>query len=396
MHYSNYIEKILDLQEVKVDKIENKEKITEIYVSKPRKQCNCPCCGKLTDKIHDYRYQKVKDLPSFGKDVILIVKKRRYRCLCGKRFFESNEFLAKYQRRTIRTTAAIINELSDTKSYKEVAKKYKLSIATVIRIFGIISYPKPKELPEVIGIDEFKGNTGSEKYQCILTDISNKKIMDILPTRYQYKLCQYFKQYSREDRSKVKFFVSDMYNTYAEMAKTYFPNAIYIIDKYHWIRQAIWAFENVRKETQKKFSKDYRIYFKHSRKLLLKRQSKLSRDEMQEVNIMLYASSDLLTSYTLKEMLYEILDTKDEECRENLFKDWIACASDSGIGQFEKCASTYRNWFKPILNSLKYPFSNGFTEGCNNKIKVLKRNAYGCKKFFRFRNRIMFIFDKSC
>ena len=335
----------------------------------------------------------MSDLSSFGKSVILIIKKRRYRCVCGKRFIENNDFLAKYQRRTTRTTVAIINELSDTKSYKSVAKKYNLSVTTIIRLFEMISYPKPKKLPEVIGIDEFKGNTGEEKYQCILTDISNKKIIDILPTRYQYKLCQYFKQFSREERANVKFFVSDMYKTYAEMAKTYFPNAIYIIDKYHWIRQAIWAFENVRKEVQKKFSKDYRIYFKHSRKLLLKRQCKLTQDEMQAVNIMLYASSDLLASYQLKEMLYEILDTKDEKQRENLFKEWIECASASGITQFEKCANTYRNWFRPILNSLIYPFTNGFTEGCNNKIKVLKRNAYGCQSFHRFRNRIMFIFD---
>ena len=386
---------MLDLQEVIIEKIVNKEKTTEIHISKPRKMSKCPKCHKLTDKVHDYRYQKVSDLSSFGKDVTLVIKKRRYRCSCGKRFIECNDFLPRYQRRTTRTTAAIIKDLSNTKSYKEVAKKYRLSITTIIRIFGIISYPTPKKLPEVIGIDEFKGNTGSEKYQCILTDISNKKIIDILPTRYQYKLCQYFKQYSREERSKVKVFVSDMYKTYAEMAKTYFPNAIYIIDKYHWIRQAIWAFENVRKEEQKKFSKDYRIYFKHSRKLLLKRKSKLSQDKLQQVNIMLYASADLLTSYNLKELLYEILDSKDEESREKLFKDWIECALDSGITPFEKCAKTYQNWFRPIIDSLKYPFTNGFTEGCNNKIKVLKRNAFGCKKFSRFRNRILFLFDKS-
>ena len=334
---------MLNLQEVIIDKIEIKEKIAEIYISKPRKLSRCPKCNNMTDKIHDYRYQKVDDLSSFGKDVILIVKKRRYICSCGKRFIESNNFLAKYQRRTTRTTAAIIKDLSDIKSYKEVAKKYNLSITPIIRIFGIISYPKPQKLPKVIGIDEFKGNTGNEKYQCILTDISNKKIMDVLPTRYQYKLCQYFKQYDREERSKVEFFVSDMYKTYAEMAKTYFPNAVYIIDKYHWIRQAIWAFENVRKEVQKKFSKDYRIYFKHSRKLLLKRQSKLNQDELQQVNIMLYASADLLTSYNLKESLYEILDEKAEARREMLFKEWIACAADSCITPFEKCAKTYLN-----------------------------------------------------
>ena len=64
-----------------------------------------------------------------------------------------------------------------------------------------------------------------------------------------------------------------------------------------------------------------------------------------------------------------------------------------GLEPFEKCAGTMCNWFTEITNSFDINIINGFTEGCNNKIKVLKRNAYGYRNFNLFRNRILHIFS---
>jgi len=64
-----------------------------------------------------------------------------------------------------------------------------------------------------------------------------------------------------------------------------------------------------------------------------------------------------------------------------------------GVLQFEKCAATIQNWITGILNSFSVPLTNGFTEGCNNKIKVLKTNAYGYRNFNRFRDRILHMFS---
>ena len=73
--------------------------------------------------------------------------------------------------------------------------------------------------------------------------------------------------------------------------------------------------------------------------------------------------------------------------------DWINSELDSDIPQLQKCANTMMNWLTGILNSFSSTITNGFTEGCNNKIKVLKRNAYGYRNFNRFRNRILHIFS---
>ena len=67
----------------------------------------------------------------------------------------------------------------------------------------------------------------------------------------------------------------------------------------------------------------------------------------------------------------------------------IENAESSGIPEFEKCAATYRRWLKEIKNAFKYGYTNGPTEGFNNKIKVLKRVSFGIKNFQRFRNRII-------
>jgi len=392
MLHLDYTEKILGLQEVEIKKIREEKEKTEISIEMPRKECVCPSCGKRTDRIHDYRHQRIKELPAFGKSAVLILRKRRYACSCGKRFAEPNTFLIKYQRMTQRAIIMMLEKLRNNRSYSDVAREFNVSVSTVIRYFKNVSYSKPSKLPEAIGIDEFKGNSGGEKFHGIITDLENKNVIDILKTRYERDLCDYFRTYNR---SGVKYFISDMYKPYAEIAECYFPKATYVIDKYHWVRQAIWAFEAVRKEVQKKFSKKYRIYFKKSRRLLLAHMDKLKKEELQQVMIMLDISPTLSTAYFLKEQLYTVLAEPDPNKQKKMFSDWIEESSESEIPAFVKCANTYRTWFKPITNSFFCPYTNGFTEGCNNKIKVLKRNAYGLKNFKRFRNRILFMFSNK-
>ncbi|MDY4084312.1 MAG: transposase [Ruminococcus bromii] len=190
---------------------------------------------------------------------------------------------------TNRLSAYIIDRLTDVTSFSGMAREVNLSVSTVIRIFDLVSY-SPKKLPVALSIDEFKGDTNREKYQCILTNPVNKVVLDILPKRYESYLTKYFNAFSREERSKVKYFVSYMWKPYSNISSVWFKNATQIVDKYHWIRQVIWAFEAVRKQEQKKFSKSHRRYFKKSRQLLIKRFNFLSDEQKQQVNIMLYAS----------------------------------------------------------------------------------------------------------
>ena len=69
--------------------------------------------------------------------------------------------------------------------------------------------------------------------------------------------------------------------------------------------------------------------------------------------------------------------------------DWFMAVNAADIGEFTECARTYADWMEEILNIFRTGLSNGYTEGCNNRIKVIKRNAYGMRNFERFRKRIL-------
>ena len=161
MLYRYFTEKLLGLQDILIENIEEIDGTIHIYCKLERKMHKCPACGNHTDKIHDYREQVIKDIPAFGKFVFIHLKKRRYRCSCGKRFYEKNTFLPRFHRMTNRLVAYVINKLRSETSFTSVAKEGNLSIPTVIRIFDFISYLL-KKLPTAISIDEFKGNTGKK------------------------------------------------------------------------------------------------------------------------------------------------------------------------------------------------------------------------------------------
>lgn len=393
MLYSYITKNLIGLQDVILKNVEQDKKFIYIYVQMPRKAHICPCCGKSTDKVHDYRKQYIKDIPAFGKQTYIVLNKRRYVCHdCKKRFYEKVDFVPRKHQSTKRLAFYVIDKLSDERSFTSVAKETNLSVSTVIRRFDMVSFIQPKTLPEVLAIDEFKGNTGKEKYQCILTNPNTGEVLDILPERKYSYLSKYLRKYSREERKKVKYFISDMWNPYTNIATTYLPEATQVIDKYHFIRQIIWAFENVRKSEQKKYGKSNRLLFKNSKRILTKRASKLKDDQKQRVNAILYISDALRESYILKEEFYEVCDCTDRASAKVMMEKWIYSAQGSNLDEYHNCANTLLNWQKGILNSFEVPYTNGFTEGCNNKIKVLKRNAYGYRDFERFRKRILHMF----
>ncbi|HIW20404.1 MAG TPA: ISL3 family transposase [Candidatus Dorea intestinavium] len=387
--HSNSISKLLNLTEVIVKKVEHKNSVVDISIeTKPSSQ-TCPACGQQTSKIHDYRTQKVKHTSIGHKSIVLTLRKRRYSCSCGKRFYEHYYFLSRYMRCTKDLMKHICHELRKQVSFASVAKDAVVSTKTAIRYFDYISYPKPSKLPEVLCIDEFRGNAGSEKFQCILVDGKKNKILDILPDRKWDHLIKYFATFTRKERSRVRFFVSDMWRPYRDLAKRYFPNAEIITDKYHFIRQVTWAIESVRKELQKTMPADLRKYYKHSRSLILKRESKVKEEKRPELELMLTYNDQLRHAHWLKERFLDVCEQPKYSIQRKDFWDWIKFAEKSGIPKFEKCAETFRNWKIEILNALKYGYTNGSTEGFNNKIKVLKRISYGVQDFERFRNRIL-------
>ena len=382
----NNINSLLNLKGVYVKNIYYSEGLVEINVATKKKLQRCPNCGNKTSRVHDYRVQRIKDLPIHSTNSILVLKKRRYVCSCGKRFYEKLDFLPRYHRMTSRVYSSILESLKSNYSFSHVAHSLNISTATVQRIMRLLSY-SCTSLPEVLSIDEFKGNSGGAKYHCILVDPVNRKVLDILKDRKSHILTEYFRNFN--DRSNVKYFVTDMWRPCVDIAKTYFRNATIVIDKYHFIRYNIWAIEKVRKRVQKNLGDKLRKYFKRSKKLILAKKDSLDQDSKRELEIMLLYSEDLRQAHYIKELFYQFTQAKNSvEARELLGK-WINIARSSGIKEYISCANTLYNWRKEICNSFDVPYTNGCTEGFNNKIKVIKRNAFGFRNFNNFRTRIL-------
>lgn len=383
------ITKLLGLEDVIVKNVEENEREFEIYIELPRKTHECPCCGRNTDRIHDYRMQRIRDCPAFGKPVYLFLKKRRYICReCGKRFYERNRFLPKYYRRTQREIVAVINGFRELVSAKHISAEHGISVNTALRYFDLVSYGTLK-LPRVLSMDEFKGNADGEKFQTILTDAENHKVLDILPNRKARDLIKFFLKFPREERLKVEYVVIDMSKVFYSVAQTCFPKATVVADRYHVLRQAAWAMENVRKDRQKKLSQEWCRYFKRYRYLLYKNPKKFSEEESDKLRVLLGISTDLEYAYKLKNSFREVMRSHDSNTGKKLLADWVYFAESSGLEEFSKCTKAVHNWSDEILASFDCPYSNGYTEGCNNKTKALKRVCFGVRSFARLRNRIL-------
>ena len=347
MLYEDNNAKLLGLEDVLVRKIWGNEEEQHVEVELPRRKHNCPCCGAETEQIHDYRMQRIKDISSFGKNVYLHLRKRRYVCgSCGKRFYEKNDFLPRYHRMTSRKNARIIEDFRDTVSASYIARKHNISVSTALRYFNLVVY-SCKKLPEVLSIDEFKGNAGGEKYQTILTDANNRKIMDILHNRKESELIRYFRQF--ENRKEVKYFVMDMNPHFRNVAETCFPKATIVIDRYHVTRQVIWALERVRKEVQKHLSAEWRRFCKHSKALLNKPPHKLKDEEREKLRIILGLSSRLEQAYCLKNDFLFLMHSPNSKVAKELLIRWIVRAENAHLPEFYECTRAIHNWSKYIL-----------------------------------------------
>ncbi len=391
MLYNDYTRELLGLTDVIVTGVNRDESSCTILIEMPRLPHTCPICGQKTDQIHDYRTQIIKDISMFGKSTLLQLRKRRYHCpACHKNFPEQVPFLPRYHRLTNRLSAYVISEFHMVQPMSSIAARTNLSGTTAARIFDHIQYPKPS-LTQVLSFDEFRGNAGGEKFQFIITDPKEHRVLDILPTRKTEDLYGYFSQY--KNREMVKYVVIDMSKEYRMLAHTCFPHATLVADKYHVVRQVIWAFENVRKQEQLKFADSRRKYFKRSRRLLIKHPDKLTEMEKDQVAAMLSISERLRYAYALKNEFLKVMKSKNSyEARKRLgVWNMMAQGYRSEVPEFIACFNTYTNWQKEILNSFDCPYTNGYTEGVNNKIKVIKRNAFGVRNFERFRNRILHV-----
>lgn len=415
------IEKVLGLEKYKIihlneRNVENKIiKVIEVE-SKNNKQ-KCPLCGEYTTSIHDrLKPIELKYLKMFEYDTKIVIKKKRFIChSCNKKFTEVVDLNNKGKNISNKLEQKVLKDLLNYNlSIKYIALENKINPESVRKILknAMSEYPKQvKNLPRVISFDEFKADTEYGKYAFVLNDPIHRKCLDILPERKKEYLIQYFTYCN--NRHSVEFVISDMYEPYLLVTQIMFPKAKYVVDRFHYTRYIMEALDKVRIRLQKEYgynSKEYRM-LKNKKNVTLLR--KYSNDidwwtytkrykNKHMVNVLKYdlreemlsINQELKQAYILKELFFDTVKHLEYLDAEVELKEWISICDKCGLNEFEEAAKTIKNWLPYIVNSfIDERFSNGFTEGLNNKIKVIKRIGFGYRNFDFFRLRIMYILN---
>ena len=398
---SKNIIKLLKLQEKNVIldnlSINSKKNIANIYVHKRITSCSCPSCKTMTSNIHDYRNQRIKHVSYGGYETFLILKKARLICPnCGKKFYYNyNDIVNPKFRCSNELFNKIIDELKNTSmTVKEIAKANFVSPGVVNRYLNFFSYLMQwnniDTLPKRIGVDEFKGNCNKSKYLFHIYDLDTSNTIKILETRKFEDIINFLNKIS--NRNDVELVTMDLYSPFKNATQAKLKKAIIVADRFHYTRIVGNALDELRINIWRNCKGKEKKYFKNLKKCLLadienvpeKRIEKLQ----EKLNYAFELSPELKYAYELYQSFLRIKDGSDYEEKAKRLSDWLNDALSSTLKTFESAANTLLKWNKEILNSLKTTYTNSSTEGKNNKIKVIKRIAYGYRNLTNFSNRI--------
>ena len=387
---NNNILKLLNLQGIILKKEKYSKNLIELWVECLLKEHICPSCNSSTSRVHDYYTRSFNHIMVGKRTTKIYYKQRRYVCLhCGKRFAENNSFIQKFYRHSNDVVNSVFDDLTSIKNLSQIGQDNNMSSQNVSRLMNKFMpiFHNTTSLPEAIGIDEFRGNSGGNKFQVAITDLKTHKVIDIISDRSEDALYNFFRKISNP--KNVKLVAMDLSLFFKKIIADVFPNAKIIADTFHFTRLMHWALDNVRKEVQKGLPKDMRIYFKRSRSVLHKRINDLNPDEYNQLTNMLDYNENLRWAYSIVQNLFEIIDEKNPDKKVALFKEFMTYASNCDLPEFNKHIQTYFKWHKYIINSFYTNYSNGITEGLNTKIKTLKRVSFGFRNFQNFRLRIL-------
>ena len=373
---------MLNLQGILIDRVEVLDKEQEILVHcrSPRLMTTCPDCGRSTKKVHQRSIRKVKHGVMNYRQIILFLAVRRFKCKqCQKVFTESFPGISRDK-----TSANLKIEMLDwlrRNSFNFIGEQFKISPSTLVRYLlkmnGDISIDWATANITKLGIDEhsFRG-----KYLIItITDLSNKKLLAILKSDNQATLAQFIAQIPSKYRNRINEVCTDLRSSYKPVIEKMLPQAILTADRFHVGLLARRALDDIRTIVQDEASGS-RINLK---KILWKNGDQLNENEQVKLATIFkkYENFPVLKeAYIIKEQIIQMYYTHSEEEALKRFKNIIMLLETSSDSCYlATMRRTLRKWKIPILNYFKYRTTNGFTEGCHTKIKMMKRVSYGFK-----------------
>lgn len=355
------------------------------YTILPTACQKCGVIGRLYK--HGTKNTTYRDSPIRGNPVRLLARVQRYRCReCGETFLQPLGGVLDDRRMTERC-ATFIQEQCLRDTFVRIADNVGCDEKTVrtlasLHIEGLGQSYRPA-LPEWLGIDETQIDG---KMRLVLTDIGNRRPVEMLPDRDKGTLTTWLNHY--RDRRHVKGVAIDMWRPYRDVAHYMLPGVPVVIDKFHVVRTASYCMERVRIRLQKVKKPGERRDWLRSKALLNMRYAKLNQKQRFNVDMWLDNEPELAAAHRLKEAFYDLYD-QPKAVAVAAYDGFADTVPASLKADFKVLLTSMKNWRTEILAYFDNPISNAYTEALNGVAKTINRAGRGYS-FEVLRARLLF------
>lgn len=384
------IEALLELPEFRVIHLEMRPQQLELHLERRETSIVCPRCQTCCSRVQESRPRCLRDLPILERPVMLWLHLRRFACCgCRHRPWETSTTFGERVKWTERLYHQVRAECLRGCPGNELARRYGLSARTLFRwTFERSRGGRPRQLGRAIGIDEYARRKG-HRYNTLIVDLESGQPIATFKGRRAEDVIAWFNSRPQAERDRVEVVVLDMSKTFFAAIKAVFGEQVHVIDRFHVVQQAVSALDEVLRSVQKQLDPEEAKALKKLRKRWLKSADQLNVDELIARYEWRRRFPALRETLNWVQDLRKWFDRKyDKPAREALVK-LIERASQSVQEPLQRIAGTLTRWFDPIVRYIRYRYSNGLTEGFNNKIKLIQRMAYGLRNEHNRRKRIL-------
>lgn len=226
-----------------------------------------------------------------------------------------------------------------------------------------------------LAVDEFHvGRKG--RFMTVVIDLESGQILWVAKGRGGDALRKFFRRL-RLARANIRAVACDMSAAYWGAVLEYLPGVDVVFDHFHIIKLANEKIDELRRALAREADILDRRYLKGTRYLLLMGKENVPDEKRAALEEALRFNQPLSMAYYLKEELRLLWSQPTRARMKEFLEAWCAQAMESGITQMVGLAQTLRAHATGILNYFTHRISTGKLEGINNKIKTLKRKAYG-------------------
>ena len=361
-------------------------------LSQSKESCRCSACGSREVVLSGASEREFRCVPIGRQPVTIVLPIPRVACQACGAVRQVVVTFAEPRRSYTKLFARYALELSRLMTIKDVACHLGVSWDMIKEILKTdlgkrFGKPKLKHLKR-IAIDEISVGKG-HRYLTLVLDLDSGAIVHVGEGKDGAALKVFWKRL-HSSHAKIAAVATDMSPAFIQAVRTNLPNAALVFDRFHVMKLFNDKLSDLRREMFREATdKLGRQVLKGTRYLLLKRPHNLdnTKNERQRLEAALELNQSLFTAYYLREDLAEFWEQDDQEEAQVFLLDWIARAEASEITMLVKFAKTLRNHALGLLAWYDHPISTGPLEGTNNKIKTMKRQAYGFRdqEFFKLK-----------